>query len=211
MRYVKGQREETRRRIVETAARLFQDKGVDRVGVDEIMSASGLTHGGFYVHFKNKQQLIAEACALAVDQRADEWKSRLRNLPPEEAFAGFLTDALSSEGCEECPISMGAEVARQGSEVRRAYTASIEELLQFMTNELSCGREEAVLALVAASGAVNMAKASNDPDFSREIIETTHRNLILLWQTRCADRVDIDQESRPTVRKSAARRRAKAV
>jgi hypothetical protein len=83
----------------------------------------------------------------------------------------------------------------------------VEELLQFMVEELSCGREEAILALVAASGAVNMAKASNNPDFSREIIETTHRNLILLWQTRCADRV----EKKPKVMKTTAgRRRIKA-
>ncbi len=54
MRYAKGHREETRARIVETASRLFQEKGVDRVGVDEIMRESGLTHGGFYVHFKNR-------------------------------------------------------------------------------------------------------------------------------------------------------------
>ncbi len=189
MRYAKGRREETRRRIVETAARLFREKGVDRVGVDEIMSAAGLTHGGFYVHFRSKQALIAEACALAVDLRADEWKAQLRTLPPEEAFAGFLTQALESGGCDECALSIGAEVARQGEDVRRAYTGQIEELVQYMTTELACGREEAILALVAASGAINMAKASNDPAFSREVIETTHRNLILLWKDRCGDRV----------------------
>lgn len=191
MRYAKGHREETRRRIVETAARLFQEKGVDRVGVDEIMCAAGLTHGGFYVHFRNKEQLIAEACALAVDQRAEDWKERFRALPPEEAFAAFLTVALNGEECEECPLSMGAEVARQGPEVRAAYTTKLAELLDFMSEELGCGREEAVLALVAVSGALSIAKASSDPEFSREIIETTRRNLILLWRLRCAPRTQV--------------------
>jgi TetR/AcrR family transcriptional repressor of nem operon len=186
MRYAKGHREETRARIVETASRLFQEKGVDRVGVDEIMRECGLTHGGFYVHFRNKEQLIAEACALAVDERADEWKERLRGLPPEEAFAAFLDDYMECAGSGDCPFaSLGADVARHGKAVRQAYTQKVEELIEFMTDELSCGREEAILALVAVSGAISVANASSDPDFSKEILETTRRNLVQLWVARC--------------------------
>jgi TetR/AcrR family transcriptional repressor of nem operon len=187
VRYAKGHREETRARIVETASRLFQEKGVDRVGVDEIMRECGLTHGGFYVHFRNKEQLIAEACALAVDERADEWKERLRGLPPEEAFAAFLDDYMECAGSGDCPFaSLGGDVARHGKAVRQAYTQKVEELVQFMTDELSCGREEAILALVAVSGALSIANASSDPEFSKEILETTRRNLVQLWIARCS-------------------------
>jgi len=186
MRYAKGHREETRARIVETASRLFKEKGVDRVGVDEIMRECGLTHGGFYVHFRNKEQLIAEACARAVDERADEWKERLRGLPPEEAFAAFLDDYMECAGSGDCPFaSLGADVARHGKAVRQAYTKKVEELVEFMTEELACGREEAILAIVAVSGAISVANASSDPDFSKEIMETTRRNLVQLWVARC--------------------------
>ena len=186
MRYAKGHREETRARIVETASRLFQEKGVDRVGVDEIMRECGLTHGGFYVHFRNKEQLIAEACALAVDERAEEWKEKLRGLPPEEAFAAFLDGYIECAGSGDCPFaSLGADVARHGKAVRRAYTQKVEELIQFMTDELACGREEAILAIVAVSGALSVANASSDPAFSKEILETTRRNLVQLWVARC--------------------------
>jgi TetR/AcrR family transcriptional regulator, transcriptional repressor for nem operon len=186
VRYSKGHREETRARIVETASRLFQERGVDRVGVDEIMRESGLTHGGFYVHFRNKEQLIAEACALAVDQRADEWKDQLRGLPPQEAFAAFLDGYMECAGSGDCPFaSLGADVARHGKAVRKAYTKKVEELIQFMIDELSCGREEALLALGAVSGAISIANASSDPEFSKEILETTRRNLVQLWVTRC--------------------------
>jgi TetR/AcrR family transcriptional regulator, transcriptional repressor for nem operon len=186
LRYSKGHREETRQRIVETASRLFQEKGVDRVGVDEIMRACGLTHGGFYVHFRNKEQLIAEACAMAVDQRAEDWKEQLRGLPPQEAFAAFLDGYMECAGSGDCPFaSLGADVARHGKEVRKAYTQKVEELVTFMTDELACGREEAILAIVAVSGAISVASASSDPDFSKEILETTRRNLVQLWITRC--------------------------
>jgi TetR/AcrR family transcriptional regulator, transcriptional repressor for nem operon len=205
VRYSKGHREETRARIVEIASRLFQEKGVDRVGVDEIMREAGLTHGGFYVHFKNKAQLIAEACALAVDERADEWKDSIRGLPPEEAFAAFLDGYIECAGSGDCPFaSLGAEVARQAPEVRKAYTEKVEELVTFMTEELACGREEALLALVAVSGAINVANASSDPDFSREIIATTRRNLVQLWQVRCAPKLKA-QKAAVKARKSARR------
>lgn len=206
MRYSKGHREETRQRILETASRLFQEKGVDRVGVDEIMRTCGLTHGGFYVHFKNKEQLIAEACALAVDQRADEWKEQLRGLPPQEAFAAFLDGYMECAGSGDCPFaSLGADVARHGKEVRKAYTRKVEELVSFMTEELACGREEAILAIVAVSGAISVASASSDPDFSREILETTRRNLVQLWVTRCGPKARrAPAKAKKTSRKLAA-------
>lgn len=205
MRYAKGHREETRARIVETASRLFQEKGVDRTGVDEIMRECGLTHGGFYVHFKNKGQLIAEACALAVDERADEWKVSLRGLPPEEAFAAFLDNYIECSESSECPFSsLGADVARQGPEVRKAYTEKLEELLDFMVDELHCGREEALLALVAVSGAINVANASSDPDFSKEIIATTRRNLVELWKVRCAPKLKAKKPGKKSARATAA-------
>jgi len=31
------------------------------------VGAAGLTHGGFYKHFESKEQVIAEALALATD------------------------------------------------------------------------------------------------------------------------------------------------
>lgn len=205
VRYARGHKEKTRRRIVETASRLFQEKGVDRVGVDEIMGAAGLTHGGFYVHFRNKDELIAEACALAVDRRTEEWKENLRGLPPEEAFAAFLDGYIACAGSGDCPFaSLGADVGRQGEEVREAYTQKVENLLDFMTSELSCGREEAVMALAAVGGAINVARASSDPAFSREVLETTRRNLVRLWVERCGPIARAKQRSAALRRKSRA-------
>src|SRR6202011_6137400 len=70
---------ENRERIVETASRLFREKGVDGVGVDAIMSGAGLTHGGFYGHFRSKDDLSAEAVVRALE-RGVEKQSRYTNL-----------------------------------------------------------------------------------------------------------------------------------
>ena len=51
MRKTEARKSETRQRIVDAAGRLFRQYGIDGVGVDAIMHAAGLTHGGFYGHF----------------------------------------------------------------------------------------------------------------------------------------------------------------
>ena len=58
---------ETRRRIVKTAAAEFRRHGIAETGLSDVMAVAGLTHGGFYRHFASKDQLVAEACADAVD------------------------------------------------------------------------------------------------------------------------------------------------
>ena len=51
---------ETRRRIVKTAAAEFRRKGINGAGVNDVMAAAGLTHGGFYRHFDSKDELVAD-------------------------------------------------------------------------------------------------------------------------------------------------------
>src|SRR5579871_5541767 len=58
----------TRRRIVEIASKAFRSQGIEATGVAEIMAAAGLTHGGFYRHFNSKEELVAEAVAMSLEQ-----------------------------------------------------------------------------------------------------------------------------------------------
>lgn len=61
MRYPEDHKQKTRRRIVEEAARLFRQDGVGATGLQPLMKALGLTHGGFYAHFKSKDDLVETA------------------------------------------------------------------------------------------------------------------------------------------------------
>jgi len=69
----------TRKRIVTTASGEFRKNGIVATGLNNLMSAAGLTHGGFYKHFESKDQLVAEACAEAVEtaNSAKGWLLRL--------------------------------------------------------------------------------------------------------------------------------------
>ena len=66
MRYDRGHKERTHKWIVKNAARRFRSEGLSEPGVAALMKASGLTVGGFYKHFKNKDDLLAEALRVRV-------------------------------------------------------------------------------------------------------------------------------------------------
>ena len=66
MRKSREEAAQTRKRIVTAASEEFRKNGIVATGLNELMSAAGLTHGGFYKHFESKDQLVAEACVEAV-------------------------------------------------------------------------------------------------------------------------------------------------
>jgi len=65
MPYSKQHKQETRERILRTAARALRESGLHGHGaiISELMAQAGLTHGGFYAHFPSKDALVAAACA----------------------------------------------------------------------------------------------------------------------------------------------------
>ena len=61
MRYDADHKERTHRKILKNAAREVRAQGLQGPAVAEVMKASGLTVGGFYKHFRNREELLTEA------------------------------------------------------------------------------------------------------------------------------------------------------
>ena len=61
MPYTAEHKHQTRKRIVQSARRLFNRNGFAEVSIQQIMEEAGLTHGGFYKHFSAKEELYREA------------------------------------------------------------------------------------------------------------------------------------------------------
>lgn len=79
----KEQGAQTRRKIYESADRLFTQYGVREVSVDSIVEAAGVSKGTFYIHFKSKDALIASFVSDYVAQRDMDYKDFLDSLPPD--------------------------------------------------------------------------------------------------------------------------------
>src|SRR3712207_9381347 len=71
MRYEKGHKEQTRKRVVEVAAAQFRAKGIEGTGLAGLMADAGLTHGGFYAHFASKDDLVRSAVTAAMLGKRD--------------------------------------------------------------------------------------------------------------------------------------------
>ena len=175
-------KQETRDRIIETASRLFQEKGVDGVGVDEIMRESGLTHGGFYAHFVNKEDLVEQACIRAIDAKLDELHEFMTALDDDEAFAKYARRFLTGDpriDSPACPMAMlGPEIARR-EHIQKAYAQRIRRLIGKVSKELESSREDAVLILAAlVGGTVLAAQTSSDAALARQIINAVRNGLL---------------------------------
>lgn len=80
---------ETRQKILESARRLFNKKGFSEVSINEVMENAGLTHGGFYRHFRDKAELYAEAVRWFLCPEAPKpWQRKSREPAAEQRPRG---------------------------------------------------------------------------------------------------------------------------
>ena len=75
MPYSADHKHRTRARIVESARILFNRHGYESVSIDMVMAEAGLTRGGFYNHFKSKEELFAAAVASFLMGRGAQWRA----------------------------------------------------------------------------------------------------------------------------------------
>src|SRR5258705_2055421 len=112
MKVTREQAAANREKIVEVASILFRKHGFEGVGVDDIMKAAGLTHGGFYGHFPSKDDLAAEACARVLGN--DGWVARLTDTPKpslEASVRAYLSAAHRDDPGHGCLLAaVGSDV-----------------------------------------------------------------------------------------------------
>src|SRR5581483_5275420 len=138
MRVTRKQAEINRQRIIDSAVRLFAERGVDAVGVAEVMGAAGFTHGGFYNHFTSKDDLVLEACSTSFARSLDSLRDRGR---PDEADLGTCMSA-----------AMLCESSKGNPRLSSVYAKGVDELLDALSEHFG-DRDTAMSALSCFVGA----------------------------------------------------------
>ena len=100
MRYSAKHKEETRDRILRTASRRFRGRGEDDVAIADLMQELKLTHGGFYKHFKSKQDLFAESIDTAFEEGAQMLLEAAKRAKPGTELKSIIETYLSPAHCE---------------------------------------------------------------------------------------------------------------
>jgi len=158
MRRSRSEAAETKERILSTASKMFLEKGLEAVGMRDIMSAAGLTPGGFYRHFESKEQLIAEANKAAFDRLLAMFEMQTAGMPAAEALDRivwlYLHQTQGEGNTFRCPLSMvGGELSHCEPQVRAVAVDGYQRLVELVADRLTeLGRDD---AFAAASGVVS--------------------------------------------------------
>jgi len=187
MRYSETHKEETRQKVVKAAAMAVRAKGPDGVGVAEIMAEAGLTHGGFYAHFKSKEALIAAAVEEAFGQSRRRFSRLTEDMSPAEALEAFVDAYVSAEHRANpqrgCPIStLANDLPRQGALVRAAFDAGVEGLISRIEGWLpepdpDARRSLASSLMAEMAGAVALARAVSDETLAAQLLEASRARI----------------------------------
>lgn len=185
MRKSREQTAESRRKILQEAARLYREKGFDGVGVAEIMDAAGLTHGGFYRHFSSKEALIAEAMAEAFADRLSVLKEQ-DDVAGAELLRGFVEGYLSERHLQRpdsgCPLAaVGSEAAHLGGDLARVFETGIDRAIDAMADafggDAPAHRAQALRLLATLAGAVVISRAVGaDSDLRAEVLAAVRQD-----------------------------------
>ena len=188
MKVTKEKSAENRAALIKTAARLFQERGIDGVGVAEISKAAGLTHGALYAQFPSKQALVAEALAHGLA------RGHARMTAPKPHGAPTVSDQLDlylsldhrdnlADGC--AMAASASEIARQDDAISARFAAGFEQMVETVQTTLQAttlradDRARALTIGAAMIGGLAMARATakSRPDLSAEIMAAVRRVL----------------------------------
>ena len=188
MRYGPEHKTQTRDRIVRNAARKLRAEGLRGPGVASVMKASGLTVGGFYKHFRSKDELLTDAIAEGFLESGEKIYPALQNLPREDRWKELVRLYLSPEHCDHpdsgCPVAaLAPEMARTKIGVRKRISGLINERaerwVEFMPGRTAAERERNfVLIFTAMVGAVSVARILTDPADKERVLASVRNHLL---------------------------------
>jgi TetR/AcrR family transcriptional repressor of nem operon len=183
--------EKHRAEVVSAAARLFRERGIAPVGIPELMSAAGLTHGAFYRQFASKDELTGIAANAAFDEHlAMLARINARNASKSDARAELLDEYFDAAhrdapgtGCANTGLAADSARAPADGPLRASYTRGAKKMLEQLADldDPALPREEresrAIFTLAAMVGAMTMARATAGDPLSDSFLSTVHERL----------------------------------
>ena len=173
-----------RDRLLQTASRLFQERGFSEVGINEIIEKAETAKASFYQHFKSKTELC-EAWLQEVHRRSEEMRNSILEGPGDSVekvdryFQG-LEEFLAASDFRGCPYSNTGAVVDEGCcGIRRqieSHKASIRDFFRDLARGFTANSDRAA----EVGDALFLV-------FSGASIEA--QNLRTLWPLRSARRV----------------------
>lgn len=179
MRYATDHKAQTRERVLREAAAAIRADGPDRVGVAQLMSRAGLTHGGFYAHWSSKDALLADAVDwMFVDGAAffDGAEALEPRAVLDRYVAGYLSMTHRDSRERGCPVPiLSGELHRLPAEARARFAAAVKRMTARIARLLDRagvgGSGERAASVVAEMvGAVGLARVLDDREAAEALL-----------------------------------------
>ncbi|WP_020641618.1 TetR/AcrR family transcriptional regulator [Amycolatopsis balhimycina] len=184
-------RTDTRQRMLDTAADLFQTQGYHATGLTQLTTAGGAPKGSLYFHFPGgKEQLAAEAVRLSSERTGTMLEAILRDAPDAAtgidravgALAKFLTESDFQRGCPLATVALDAAAASEPIRVACAdgYASWHGVLVEYLARQgLTAERAEELATIVLASieGGLLLARTRRDLAPLRAVAAHLHTTL----------------------------------
>jgi TetR/AcrR family transcriptional repressor of nem operon len=196
MGVTKKQAVHNRERILAAAERLFRQKGVDAVGLAELMKEAGFTQGGFYNHFASKEALVSEVMSKAVDKGKEQLGAavaqsrRIGADPTIRQIKWYLSPAHRDDVDCGCPIAgFAGEVPHLSKAAQASYAEALEQIFNEITEMLlehdsKLTREEAharaisLYSHMVGSILLSRAVSASQPALADEILMHSRSSML---------------------------------
>ncbi len=178
MPYTVEHKVKTRNKILQSARRLFNRRGFAEVSIDEVMAGAGLTRGGFYAHFPDKESLFAEAVTqILVDHPAEHWEGVDLDLSGPDVVKVIINAYLSDQHMDDiegsCPmIALPSDVARGGEKVRQAFRRVLSSMTDIFESQLKpspTAHGDALATAALCVGGMVLARAVDDAGLATQL------------------------------------------
>jgi len=175
-----------REHVLEVASRLFYEKGVKNVGIDEIVKESGVARMTLYNNFGSKDRLVKEYLNRTSENFLSDYRARIENAASDPrdrlvAALSVLGEWFSSPEFRGCWITNATvEMPKHQGPVREAresYHAALRELFLDLAREADVSEPEELveLLLVIQRGAIISALLESDPSASERATRVAKR------------------------------------
>lgn len=185
MRYSPDHKAQTRQRIIKEASVRFRRDGIGATGLQPLMNALSLTHGGFYAHFTSKDELVEKALQAAGAQLDAHCEMLFSQERPLEAFIdNYLSPWHQTSPGEGCPLpTMSAELGLRGQPSATTDAVLGARLKQIETAlGDGCGDATGLMVMSTLVGALVLARSVEDSALGLRIMEVVRESLKTLLQ-----------------------------
>jgi len=177
MRVSREAAQASKARITAEAARLMRENGVVGTSVADVMTAAGMTTGGFYKHFESKDDLTAAAVREAfggiLTGLAQSAEAQGAEAARKAYFEAYLSEAHVENPGRGCPAAaMGPDAARAGTVIEAAFQSGIEGSIALLGGKALTKDQRAALIRQMSTlvGAVILARAVGEVSLRGEIL-----------------------------------------